>query len=256
MHLEKLMKIVETEGKDEPYACIKDLVENGLSPGRFAAGEHRPNRNEATIFLAAWCRRMGFTPEVYRDWLIDYAVDVLSRISSSAPSQIRHSTKSIIKFIHGDNGAAFSCNCQHNAFKARCSSECPIYGEMEELYFRNLEIAQQRNEELQQQTVKNAPEPDPATLSVTKRFRKQYDEAVALITQYLKEGRTKKDILGILQAQGYKTITGRDWKPGNISRISEMNGLTVIKRPRRKKEAAPASECKDHSASAEQEQGF
>ena len=240
MHLEKLMKIVEAEGRGEPYACIKDLVENGLSLDRFAAGEHRPNRNETTIFIVAWCSRMGFTPDVYRDWLIDYAVDVLSGISSSAPSQIRHSTKSIIKFIHGSSGTAFSCNCQHNNFKARCLSDCPIYGEMEELYLRNLEITQTRNEELQQKSVKYDPEPDPASLTVTQRFRKQYDEAVDLITQYLKEGRAKKDILVILQEQGYKTITGLDWKAGNISRISAMNGLTVIKRPIRKKEPAPA----------------
>ena len=233
------MKIVETEGKNEPYSCIKDLVENGLSLDRFAAGEYRPNRNETTIFLAAWCKLMGFTQEVYRDWLIDYTVDVLSRISSSAPSQIRHSTKSIIKFIHGGS-AAFSCNCRHNVFKALCSSDCPIYGEMEEFYLRNLETGQKRNEILQQMRVKNDPEPDTATLTVTKRYRKQYDEAVALITQYLKEGRTKKEILGILQEKGYKTITGLDWKPGNISRISAMNGLTVIKRKRRKQEAVPA----------------
>ena len=234
------MNIIATEGKGEPFSCIKDLVENGLSLNRFAEGEHRPNRNETTLFLAAWCKHMGFTPEVYHDWLIDYAVDVLSRISSSASSQIRHSTKSIIKFIHGSSGAAFSCNCQHNVFKAICSSDCPIYAEMGAIYFRNLEIAQKRNEELQQKSVKNDPEPDPATLTVTKRYKKQYDESVALITQYLKEGRSKKDILGILQEQGYKTITGLDWNPGNISRISAMNGLTVIKRKRRKKEPAPA----------------
>ncbi len=145
MHLEKLMKIVEIEGKGDPYSCIKDLVENGLSLDRFAAGEHRPNRNDTTIFLSAWFSRMGFTPEAYSNWLIDYAVDVLSRISSSASSQIRHSTKSIIKFIHGDSGTVFLCNCRHNVFKARCSSDCPIYAEMEAIYFRNLGIAQKRN---------------------------------------------------------------------------------------------------------------
>ena len=46
MHLEKLMKIVEAEGRGEPYACIKDLVENGLSLDRFAAGEQRRQPSE------------------------------------------------------------------------------------------------------------------------------------------------------------------------------------------------------------------
>ena len=230
MHLQKLMNIIASEGKNEPYPCIKDLVENGLSLDRFAEGNHRPNRNETAIFLAAWCKRMGFTPEVYRDWLIDYTVDVLSGISSSSPSQIRHSTKSTIKYLHRSD-VTFSCNCQNNVFKAICSLDCPIYGKMEEIYLRNLEIEQKRIEELQQIHKEVAPDPDPESLPVTKRYKKQFDEAVALITQYLQEKRTKKDIFVILNEKGYKTITGNDWKPGNVSRIAAMNGLS----PKRKK---------------------
>jgi hypothetical protein len=234
MHLEKLMNIIATEGKGEPFSCIKDLVENGLSLNRFAEGEHRPNRNETTLFLAAWCKHMGFTPEVYHDWLIDYAVDVLSGISSSSLSQIRHSTKSTIKYLHGSD-VTFSCNCQNNVFKAICSSDCPIYGEMEEIYLRNLAVDQKRIEELQQMNQEKAPDPDPESPTVTKRYKKQFDEAVGLITQYLKEGHTKKEVFVILNEKGYKTITGHDWKPGNVSRIAAMNGLT----PKRKKRGKP-----------------
>ena len=32
MHLQKLMDIIVKENKSEPFICIKDLVENGLSP--------------------------------------------------------------------------------------------------------------------------------------------------------------------------------------------------------------------------------
>jgi len=228
MHLQKLMNIIVAEGKSEPFACIKDLVENGLSLERFADSVYRPSRHEITLFLAAWCKRMGLTPEVYRDWLLDYVVDVLSKISSSSPSQIRHSTKSTIKYVHRSD-IAFICNCQNNVFKAICSSDCPIYGEMEEIYFRNLDVARKRNEELQQ--INKEYKPDPESLPITKRYKKQFEEAVTLIKEYLKEGHTKKEIAVFLNEKGYKTSTGYDWKSNIVSRIAVMKGLT----PKRKK---------------------
>lgn len=237
MHLQKLMNIIVAEGKSEPFTCIKDLVENGLSLDRFADGDHRPSRHEITLFLAAWCKRMGFTPEVYRDWLIDYGVDVLSGISSSSPSQIRHSTKSTIKYLHRSD-VAFSCNCQNNVFKAICSSDCPIYWEMEEIYLRNLEVEQKRIEELQQ--IKEEYDPNPEFLPITKRYKKQFEEAVALIKQYLKEGHTKKEISVFLNEKGYKTSTGYDWNPNTVSRLAVMKGLTAKRKKRGEREAVPA----------------
>ncbi len=223
MHVQKLMNIIVAAGKSEPFTCIKDLVENGLSLERFADGAHRPSRHEITLFLGAWCKRMGFTPEVYRDWLIDYVVDVLSKISSSSPSQIRHSTKSTIKYLHRSD-VAFSCSCQNNVFKAICSSDCPIYGEMEEIYLRNLEVERKRIEEPQK--IKEEYKPDPEFLPVTKRYRKQFEEAVTLIKEYHKEGHTKKEIAVFLNEKGYKTSTGRDWKSSTVSVIAVSEGLT------------------------------
>ena len=237
MHLQKLMNIIVAEGKSEPFTCIKDLVENGLSVNRFAEGGQRPSRQEITLFLAAWCKRMGFTTEVYRDWLIDYAVDVLSGISSSSLSQIRHNTKSIIKYLQRSD-VAFSCNCQNNIFKAICSLDCPIYGEMEKIYLRNLDVEQKRIGELQQ--IKEEYDPDPGSLPVTKRYKKQFEEAVALIKQYLKEGHTKKEIAVFLNEKGYKTSTGYDWNPGTVSRIAVMKGLTGKRKKQGEREAVPA----------------
>ncbi len=226
MHLQKLMDITAAQGGHEPFTCIKDIVKNGLSPDRFAEGEHKPARNELTIFLAVWCKHMGFTPDIYGDWLIDFTVDVLSRISSSKPSAIRHSTKSIIKYVHRSN-VDFSCKCRNNDFKAVCSSDCPIYGEMAEIYLRDIEIKQKRIEELQKKSVADDPVPDidPESLPVTKRYRKQFEEAVSLITQYLNEGRSKKEILAMLNNIGYRTITGRAWKLSNLSLFISTHGL-------------------------------
>jgi hypothetical protein len=221
------MDITAVQGGYEPFTCIKDIVINGLSPDRFAEGEHKPTRNEITIFLAAWCKHRGFTPDIYGDWLIDFTVDVLSRISSSKPSAIRHSTKSIIKYVHRRN-VDFSCKCRNNDFKAVCSSDCPIYEKMEEIYLRDIEIEQKRIEELSQKSVANDPVPDidPEPLLVTKRYKKQLEEAVILIKKYLNEGRSIKEILAMLNQKGYRTITGRAWKQNNLSLFISTHGLS------------------------------
>jgi hypothetical protein len=170
---------------------------------------------------------MGFTPDIYGDWLIDFTVDVLSLISSSKPSEIRHSTKSITKYVHRSN-INFSCKCRNNDFKAVCSSDCPIYEKMEEIYLRDIEIEQKRIEELQKKSVADDPVPDidPESLPVTKRYKKQLEEAVILITQYQNEGRSKKEILAMLNKKGYRTITGRAWKLSNLLLFISTHGLS------------------------------
>jgi hypothetical protein len=148
MYLQKLMDIIVNKNKTEPFICIKDLIENGLSLDRFADDSFRPSRHEITLFLASWCKLTGLEAENYRDWLTNYCVDILSEISSSSASQIRHSTKSSINYIHRSN-IPFSCNCENNIFKAPCSSNCPIYDEMKDVYLRNLEAEQKKIEEYQ-----------------------------------------------------------------------------------------------------------
>jgi hypothetical protein len=79
-------------------------------------------------------------------------------------------------------------------------------------------------------SVPPGPVPEP-NLTVTNYSKnKMFDEAIFRFAQYRNEGRTKKDIPGILHEKGYKTITCRDWKPGNISRTTAMNGMTAKRR--------------------------
>lgn len=226
------MDFIVNEKKNEPFICIQDLVENGLSSDRFADESFRkPSRHEITLFLASWCKLVGFKAEIYRDWLTSYCIDVLSKISSSSASQIRHSTKSSINYIHRSD-ILFSCNCENNIFKALCSSNCPIYVDMKNVYLRNLEAEQKKIEEYQRITEES--EPDPNSLSVTERYKKQFEEAVALIKQYLEKGHTKKEIAIFLNKKGHKTITGCDWKGSTVSRIAIEKGWA----PKRKKRNA------------------
>jgi hypothetical protein len=216
------MDIVVKEKKSAPFICIQDLVENGPFFDRFADDSlKRPNRLEITFFLASWCKRVGFTAEIYRDWLTGYCVDVLSKISSSSASQIRHSTKSSINYIHRSD-ILFSCNCENNIFKARCTSNCLVYDEMKDVYLLNLEEKQKKIQEYQNMAKANKPESN--SLSVTKRYKQQFGEAVSLIKQYLEKGHTKKEITIFLNEKGYKTSTGCDWTAASVSRIAIKKG--------------------------------
>jgi hypothetical protein len=109
---------------------------------------------------------------------------------------------------------------------------------MEEIYLRNFEVEQKRIEELQQ--IKEKYDPNPEFLPITKRYKKQFEEAVALIKQYLKEGHTKKEISVFLNEKGYKTSTGYDWNPHTVSRLAVMKGLTAKRKKRGEREAVPA----------------
>ena len=229
MHLERLLDIIRDNQKNDPFLCIQDLVENGLSEDRFTSDNLvKPCRHDIALFIAAWCRLVGLEPEIYREWLINYCVDILSKISSSSKSKIRHSTKSSIKYIHRSN-VAFVCNCENNIFKAHCSLNCPIYDAMEIVYSQNLEVEQQRISEYQEKEKAQVSDPEP--LSITQKHEKQFIEAVGIIEERLKKGDTKKAIATFLHAKGYKTRTGCDWKPATVSRIAIEKGWS----PKRKK---------------------
>jgi hypothetical protein len=170
MFLVSLTEIINDKGQKELFLCIRDLVENGLCLDRFAEQEKLPGRHEATVFLAAWCRRIGLEPEKYREWLVDYSVQVLSKISSTSISQIKHSTKSTIKYVHRSE-IPFTCYADKNIFKAACSVKCPLYKQMQAAYQRKLEEERKEQERLQQ--INQPVEVDPETLPVTKRYKKQ-----------------------------------------------------------------------------------
>ncbi len=231
MHLKKLNEILANNRRVKPFACIKDLVENGISNVKKASESQRTSRHEITLFLSAWFRLLRLEAEDYGDWLINYCTDVLSEISSSSSSQIRHSTKSTIKYIHNRN-IPFSCNCEKNVLKAVCSTDCPIYERMKNDSLRNLEA--EKIQAAEWERINKEEEPDPETLPVMKKYKKQYDEAVTLVKPYLDKGHTKKEIAAFLNEKGYRTITNHDWKPGSVVRISLENGWSPPRTKRRR----------------------
>ena len=229
MHLRNLLHILDENGKKPPFVCINDLIANGLVLERFSHNETQaPNRQDVTMFVAAWCKSIDLEPENYQEWLITYTQDVLSKISSSSLSQIRHSTKSVIKYIHNSD-AVFTCDVEHNIFKATCSKACPVYKKMEKAYLNKLEAEKRFFAELEEQS--KAQEPDPESLPITKRNKPQYEEALTQIKKYLDQGYTKQAIAELLNKDGYTTILGYAWKSGLVSRAAIMQGWS----PKRKK---------------------
>lgn len=223
MYLQKLLDISLTAGKIEPFPCLQDLLRNGLSAERFAADESRPNRSTITLFIAGLCKRMGLDAESYRDWLINYSIDVLSKISGSTAAAIRHSTKSVIGFTHRTD-VPFCCDVQHNNCKATCSPTCPLYEEMSALRLANLEREREKAAGGGQMRLRQEPIPIEQ-LQVTKRYRKQYDEALELLPELIAAGHTRREIAATLNQKGYKTITGRDWNIRIVQNAVCMQGL-------------------------------
>jgi hypothetical protein len=235
MYKQKLIKIIGKEAYNNAFPCIKDLINNGILLDRFTEACSKPNRQEVSFFLAAWFKHIGLTIEDYQEWLIDYSVDVLSVISSSKPSKIRHSTKSAIKYIHKSD-APFVCNCEHNIFKASCSKDCVIYEKMHDIYLVNFQKKQKLLEKF-----KNRSSDETALMktyqSKKEQYKEQFEKSLSLIKQYLDQGHKKKEIVKMLNDKGYKTLMGREWKLGYISNIAVKYNLNPehIKRKKRSK---------------------
>jgi len=206
VHLNRLKRILRESDEKYLFPCIEDLVTNGLNSARFSSEDHRPSRQDITQYLAAWLRHIGISADDCRDWMIEYCVDVLSTISSSSNSQIRHSTKSNIKYIYKSD-VSFECGCENNIFKASCDRNCPVYEEMSDKY-----------KERKAREAERSYEPEPIhheeqikTLSVKQKYRAQFEKALEVVQEHVKKGVSKQDIVTFLNDRGFKTRTGRNW---------------------------------------------
>jgi len=207
-HLNELKKLLDDAGGDQIFACIQDLISNGLSLSRFSKGEMMPTRQDITQFLAAWFRHINVSPDACRDWLIKYCGDVLSAISSSSLSQIRHSTRSNVKYIYRAE-VPFDCGCENNAFRAACTRECPVYEEMQIRSRKPKERGTSRLCELEPRPKVNSAE--IAILPVKELYKEQFENGLKLIEVSLRQGLAKKEIIVLLNDRGFKTRTGRTW---------------------------------------------
>ena len=129
MYLNRLRKMLTENNEKYLFPCIRDLVANGLTLERFTNEDNIPSRQDITQYIAAWFKYIGLSSDECREWMIEYCIGLLSVISSSSKSRIRHSTKCNIKYIYKSD-VSFDCRCEKNRFKALCEPKCPIYEEM------------------------------------------------------------------------------------------------------------------------------
>lgn len=210
MLLNKLRAILTESNENYLFPCINELVLKGICLERFTKDEKTPSRQEITQYLVAWFKYIGLSPDECREWMIEYCVDILSDISSSSKSQIRHSTKSNIKYIYGSD-VTFDCRCENNRFKAACESKCPIYEEMLE-NAKKAKIASAIKENESRVKYK-ADSVMPILKPSFKKdeYKEQFEKAMVFIEDHIKRQVPKKKIVILLNEQGFKTRTGMKW---------------------------------------------
>lgn len=209
MYLSKLRKIVTKNNEKYLFSCIGDLVENGLDLEKFSNEVNIPSRQDITQFIAAWFKYIGLSADECWEWMNEYCIGVLSAISSSSKSQIRHSTKSNVKYIYGSD-ATFDCGCENNRFKALCEPKCPVYQEM--THRAKESKAPTIDEPCETRSgYRVASEIAPKNHSIKDEYRSQFEKAMEVAQHHLKQRVSKKEIASLLNDRGFKTRTGKKW---------------------------------------------
>lgn len=220
-HLNSLKKILKSKEESFLFVCVNDLFQHGHTLSRFDEEERKPSRQDITQFIAAWFKYIDITPDECRDWLIDYCLDILSVISSSSLSQIRHSTKSNIKYIY-QSDVTFDCGCENNMFKALCNQNCPVYDEMKEKYKKRMDREASKVYEI----INRPPKTEVilAQPSIKEQYKDQFEKALEVATNYRKQGYKIKKIVQLLNDQNFKTRIGRKWTyPLLQNELSKIN---------------------------------
>ena len=234
--IERLTKILDDAQKQKIYSCILDLLSSGIVPERFAAGESFPTRQDVTHFILAWLKHIGVSADRCRNWIIRYCEKELSQISSSSPSRIRHSTKSLIKYNYRSEAVSFDCGCEQNKLKAACEPNCPIYGEMKNKYKIRMK---KLYDDINYVRPKDQP-PVEVPLQVKERHKEQFDKAMDVVREHLNQVSSIDEMTLYLNDQGYKTRTGKSWTVATLNRESKKHNLRF---PRKKDEKIQAYEA-------------
>jgi hypothetical protein len=205
--IERLTKILDDAQKQKIYPCFIDLLSNGIVAERFQAGESFPSRQDVTHFILAWLKHNGVPADRCCNWMIRYCETELSPISSASPSRIRHSTKSLIKYIYRSEDVSFDCGCEQNKLKAACEPNCPIYGEMKHKHQVRMK---QLHENINYVRPKVQPSAEPL-LQVRQRYKEQFEKAMDVVREHLNQVSNLDEMKQYLNDQGYKTRTGKPW---------------------------------------------
>jgi hypothetical protein len=234
--LSLLDTLLDDSAKDTIYPCIRDLVEHGIDPARFSAGEIMPQRQDITQYVAAWSRHAGLSEEQSRGWLIDYCVAMGASLSKRSPAAIRHSTESNLRYIYR-SAVPFLCECANNRFRAHCSSACPVYANMQEKLRVKASEALAPKSFAPPQALLIEP-----VLPVKQVYLEQFQTGLRLVRDEVQQGTKMRRIVEILNERGLKTRTGRKWQLG-ILRNELQNLKTPHVPPQDGRESGGLPEC-------------
>jgi|GEM_PF-557744 len=224
--LKKLRSSLGKQGAGSIYPCIEDLVENGLVLARFSPEERTPTRQDITQYLAAWCRHAHLEDKECGKWLVPYCAEVLSPLSRTSPSGIRHSTKSNIKYIYRSE-VPFTCRGMENPFKARCEMECPRYAKVKMGDPRDRKPGSLPTPPVRPPRI---VVPVPA-FQVKENYKAQFDEALGCIRSERAKGTTLPDLVRLLNEREFKTRTGRKWTRSILAGELKKLGLSDTQQP-------------------------
>ena len=236
--IERLTKILDDAEKQKIYSCIQDLLSNGIVPERFKAGESFPSRQDVTHFILAWLKHIGVPADRCRNWMIRYCEKELSKISSSSPSRIRHSTKSLIKYIYRSEAVSFDCGCEQNKLKAACQPNCPVYGEMNVKHKIRMK---KLHDDIHFVRPRVQPSVEPP-LQVRERYKEQFEKAMEVVREHLNQVSSIDEMTRYLNDQGYKTRTGKSWTVATLRRESNKHNLRFHRKVDEKVKAYEALE--------------
>jgi hypothetical protein len=236
--IERLAKILDDAQKQKIYLCIQDLLSSGIVPERFKAGKFFPSRQDVTHFILAWLKHIGVPADRCRNWMIRYCEKELSKISSSSPSRIRHSTKSLIKYIYRSEAVSFDCGCEQNKLKAACQPNCPVYGEMNVKHKIRMK---KLHDDIHFVRPRVQPSVEPP-LQVRERYKEQFEKAMEVVREHLNQVSSIDEMTRYLNDQGYKTRTGKSWTVATLRRESNKHNLRFHRKVDEKVKAYEALE--------------
>ena len=228
--IERLTKILDDSQKQKIYLCIQDLLSSGIVPERFKAGESFPSRQDVTHFILAWLKHIGVSADRCRNWIIRYCEKELSQISSSSPSRIRHSTKSLIKYNYRSEAVSFDCGCEQNKLKAACEPNCPIYGEMKVKHKIRMK---QLYDDIHYVRPKLQPPAEPPP-QVRERYKEQFGKAMDVVKEHLNQVSSIDEMTRYLNDQGYKTRNGKSWTSSTLRNETKKLNLQFARKTNEK----------------------
>ncbi len=219
MHLTTLTDLLKRLAEARVFPCIRELITEGLHPERLSPEAPKPSRHDITHFLAAWFRYVDIPEEICREWMIPYCTERLSAMSTSSLSQIRHNTKSIVKYIYKSQ-VPFTCGAKNNILKASCAENCPLFEEMTEKHQEK--VAEQtkiveRQYEPERLDPKKIEAANVPYVSLKEQYQEQFVKAMAFACDQVDKGVAKKYIVAQLNERGFKTRTGRKWSPSILT---------------------------------------